>query len=139
MALLSTSAAVAPAATAQAQSVSSNYKVEVSTDSNADATLYNASGEKTSNSLDDSSTWSVSNVTKIDGKDYYQVSANEFLSSDDSFLYKKRPEIIKVATDHEVSVYNHKFEESSKLKLQAGTKWYSDTAFILLTVCHSCV
>jgi len=128
MALLSTGAAIAPATTAQAQSVSSNYKVEVSTDSNADATLYNASGEKTSNSLDDSSTWSVSNVTKIDGKDYYQVSANEFLSSDDSFLYKKRPEIIKVATDHEVSVYNHKFEESSKLKLQAGTKWYSDTA-----------
>lgn len=125
MALLSTGAAVMPATTAQAKSVSSSYKVQVDSDS---ANLYNASGDETDSTLPENSTWSVSNIRTIDGKDYYQVAANDYVSSEDSFLYKKRPETIKVAEDHEVSVYNHNFEENSKIKLAAGTKWYSDTA-----------
>ncbi|APX72118.1 SLAP domain-containing protein [Companilactobacillus allii] len=128
MALFSTSAAVVPATTTEAKSVSSSYKVEVSTDSDSDATLYNASGDQTSNTVSDSSKWSVSNISNINGKDYYKVSSDGYISSDDSFLYKKRPEVIKVATDHEVSVYNHKFEESTKVKLEAGSKWYSDSS-----------
>ncbi|WP_125566127.1 SLAP domain-containing protein [Companilactobacillus insicii] len=125
MALLSTGAAVAPTTTTQAKSVSSSYKVQV--DSNS-ANLYNASGEETNSTLPANSTWSLSNIRTIDGKDYYQVSANDYLSSNDSFLYKKRPETIKVAEDHEVSVYDHNFKENSNIKLAAGTKWYSDTA-----------
>lgn len=123
--VLGIGAAFASPTTAEAHSVTAkNYTAEVSSDQ---ATLYDDSGNKIDVALPANSTWAVGSVTNINGKDYYEVSTGAYLSSDDSYLYKKRPEVIKVASDHSVPIYNHNFEERDDLSVTPGSSWYSDS------------
>jgi hypothetical protein len=124
--LSSVASALLPTANVQADTVTSkNTDVEVTSQL---ATLYDGSGNKLDVALPANSTWHVGSVTKIDGKDYYEVSTNAYLSSSDSFLYKNRPETIKLASGQDsIRVYDHNFVERSDMSIAPGTYWYSDT------------
>ncbi|KRO00436.1 SLAP domain-containing protein [Companilactobacillus kimchiensis] len=112
-----------PTQSVKAESVTSGYFVDVSARS---AELYNSSGKALGKSEPENSDWYLGETLDIKGTDYYQVSGDEFLSSNDSYMYRDRPEVIKVTTDADVPVYNHKFVESSEVALAPGTYWYSD-------------
>lgn len=113
--------------TVEASSVTEphNY-AEVSSDN---AELYDSTGNSIERSLPYGSDWLVGRI--LNGKEstsLYRVGLDEYLSSKDSFLYKKRPEVIEVSDPSgKVPVYNHDFVESSEVALETNTYWYSDT------------
>lgn len=112
-----------PAHSVKAESVTSGYFVEVSARS---AELYNSSGDALGKSEPENSSWYLGRTIDIKGTDYYRIGSDEYLSSNDSYMYRDRPEVIRVATDSDTPVYNHNFVESSSVALAPGTYWYSD-------------
>lgn len=112
-----------PTQSVKAESVTSGYFVDVSAHS---AKLYNSSGDTLGKSVSKNSDWYLGKTISIKGKDYFQIASNEYLSSDDSYVYRNRPEVIRVDTGENVPVYNHNFEESDSVALAPGTYWYSD-------------
>jgi len=112
-----------PIQSVKAESVTSGYFVDVSARS---AELYNSSGDALGKTEPENSDWYLGNTISIKGTDYYRVGSNEYLSSKDSYTYRDRPEVIRVATDENVPIYNHNFVESSSVALAPGTYWYSD-------------
>ncbi|AYE38927.1 hypothetical protein D1B17_09905 [Companilactobacillus zhachilii] len=112
-----------PIQSVKAESVTSGYFVDVSARS---AEVYNSSGDALGKSEPENSCWVLGRTTTFDGKDYYQIGNDEYLSSSDSYMYRDRPEVIRVETDEDVPVYNHDFVESSCVALAPGTYWYSD-------------
>ncbi|WP_338217094.1 SLAP domain-containing protein [Companilactobacillus muriivasis] len=132
-ALLGTGSAVATAASSvtnvNAQSVTQNGNyAQVSSD---EAQLYNQNGDKINIALDKDSTWQVAKTQSINGSDYYQVSADGYLSAKDSFAYKNRRMIIKVQSldgaDKDVNVYDHNLVQRNDVQLAADSKWATDT------------
>lgn len=108
----------------KAESVTSGNFVEVDVRS---AQLYNSFGLSLGKSEPKGSDWYLGKTVTVNGNDYYQVATNEFLSSNDSFVYRNRPEVIKVSSDDgDVPVYNHNLVESTKVALAPNTSWYSD-------------
>lgn len=113
-----------PVQSVKAESVTSGYYVDVSAKS---AELYNSEGQALGKSFPENSDWYLGRTIDIKGTDYYQVGTDEYLSSNDSYMYRDRPEVIKVASDEgDIPVYNYKFEQSSDVALAPGTSWYSD-------------
>ncbi len=112
-----------PIQSVKAESVTSGYYVDVSAHS---AEMYNSAGVALGKSEPENSCWYLGRTATIDGKDYYQIGTDEYLSSSDSYMYRDRPEVIRVETDEDVPVYNHSFVESSNVALAPGTYWYSD-------------
>jgi len=112
-----------PIQSVKAESVTSGYFVDVSAPS---AKVYNSSGDSLGKTEPQNSCWYLVRTATINGKDYYQISTNEYLSSSDSYMYRNRPEVIRVETDEDVPVYNHNFVESSNVALAPGTYWRSD-------------
>lgn len=123
MALLSIGFSFLPVQSVKAESVTSGYFVDVSARS---AELYNSSGDALGKTEPENSSWYLGRTLSIKGTDYYRIGADEYLSSNDSYMYRDRPEVIRVTTDGDVPVYNHNFVESSKVALAPGTYWYSD-------------
>lgn len=122
-ALLGISISILPSQDIKAESVSQGYYVDVSARS---AQLYNRAGKGLGKFEPQNSDWYLGKTIDINGTNYYQVATNEYLSSNDSYLYRNRSEVIRVSTSGNVPVYNHNFVESSKLALAPGTYWYSD-------------
>ncbi|WP_119327059.1 SLAP domain-containing protein [Companilactobacillus musae] len=112
-----------PTETVKAESVTSGYYVDVSSSS---AKVYNVDGEYLDKTESENSDWYLGRTIDIKGTDYYQIATNEYLSSNDSYVYRDRPEVIRVDTDGDIPVFNHKFVESSEVALAPGTYWYSD-------------
>lgn len=112
-----------PIQSVKAESVTSGYFVEVSARS---AELYNSSGHALGKSEPEYSKWYLGRTIDINGTDYYRIGSDEYLSSNDSYMYRDRPEVIRVSTSGDVPVYNNKFVESSNVALAPGTYWYSD-------------
>ncbi|APU72038.1 hypothetical protein LCR01_07030 [Companilactobacillus crustorum] len=112
-----------PSQSVKAESVSSGHFVDVSSRS---AELYDSSGSSLDKTEPKNSDWYLGKTITIKGIDYYQIGTNDYLSSKDSYVYRNRPEVIRVSTDGDVSVYDHNFVESSKVALAPGTYWYSD-------------
>lgn len=112
-----------PTQSAKAESVSSGYYVDVSSSS---AKVYNSEGESLGKTESKDSNWYLGRTITVKGTDYYQIATNEYLSSNDSYVYRNRPEVIRVDTSGDIPVYNHKFVESSEVALAPGTYWYSD-------------
>jgi len=123
VALLGLTFSFLPIQSVKAESVTSGYFVDVSSRS---AELYNSSGDKLGESEPENSDWYLGRTVTINGTDYYQIGADEYLSSKDSYMYRDRPEVIKVTPDEDVPVYNHNFVESSNVALAPDTSWYSD-------------
>lgn len=112
-----------PIQSAKAESVTSGYFVDVSSNN---AELYSNLGVALGKTEPKNSDWYLGKTLDKSGTDLYQVATNEYLSSNDSYLYRNRPEVIRVTTDEAVPVYNHNFVESSDIALAPGTYWYSD-------------
>lgn len=113
--------------TVKAESVTqAGYYAEITSDP---AQLYSSTGSNLNESLPYKSDWKVGKI--LDGSDntkLYLVGGNEYLSSKESYLYQKRPEVIGVAdSSGKVPVFNYNFEESSEVALKSNTYWYSDT------------
>lgn len=115
------------AVNAQSVTQKGNY-AQVSTD---EAQLYDQNGNKTNIGVSKDSTWQVATTQSINGTDYYQVAPNEFLSTKDSFAYKKRQMVIKVQSidgaDKPVRVFDHNLAQKSDVSISSGTKWVTDT------------
>ncbi len=129
-ALLGSSFAATGAVTdVHAQSITKGSYAEVT---EQEAPVYDQNGNKTSIAMQKDSQWQVASTQKIAGNDYFQIAPNEFLSTKDSFGYKKRQMTIKVqsADDSEdtVRVYDHNLKQRTDVSLANGSKWYSDSA-----------
>lgn len=122
--LLGVGFSLVPIQSVEAKSVTSGYFVDVSANP---AKIYDAAGHATGESEPLNSCWYLGRTATINGQDFYQIATNEYLSSSDSFIYRNRPEVIRVETDEDVPVYDHNFVESDKVALAPGTYWYSDT------------
>lgn len=107
----------------KAESINTGKFVEVSVSS---AKLYNSTGRALGKTEPKDSEWFLGKTININGKNFYQVATDEYLSSSDSFTYQNRPEVIKVSSNGDVPVYNHDFVESTNVALAPGTSWYSD-------------
>lgn len=127
-ALLGSSIAATTAMTdVNADSVTKGNYAEVTQTTN----MYDQNGNKTDTSVQKDSTWKVNKLQKINGNDYFQVAPNQFLSTKDSFAYKKRQMTIKVQSSDDkdtVRVYDHNLKQRTDVSLASGTKWYSDSA-----------
>jgi len=123
IALLSIGFSFLPVQSVKAESVTSGYFVDVSARS---AELYNSSGDALGKTEPENSSWYLGRTLDIKGTNYYRIGANEYLSSKDSYMYRDRPEVIKVTSGEDVPVYDHNFVESSKVALAPSTYWYSD-------------
>lgn len=121
-------AATASVTDVNAQSVTKGNYAQVTEQA---ASVYDQNGNKTNISVDKDSTWKVNKLEKINGNEYFQVAPNQFLSTNDSFAYKKRQMIIKVQSSDDngsVRVYDHNLKQRTDVSLASGTKWYSDSA-----------
>ncbi|WP_334332179.1 MULTISPECIES: SLAP domain-containing protein [unclassified Companilactobacillus] len=109
-----------------AQSVTTGNYAQVTDNT----TVYDQNGNKTDIALEKDSTWKVNQLVKINGNEYFQVAPNQFLSTNDSFAYKKRQMTIKVQSsdDSPIRVYDHNLKQRTDVSLASGTKWYSDSA-----------
>jgi len=130
--LFGSSMALAGATTnVNAQSVSSKENYAQVTAETA-ASVYDQNGTKTDIALQKDSTWQVAKAVSINGTDYFQIAPNEFLSTKDSFGYKKRQMTIKVqssdASDSSVRVYDHNLVQKNDISIANGTRWFSDSA-----------
>ncbi|TGD24477.1 hypothetical protein EGT49_02850 [Companilactobacillus suantsaicola] len=119
-------AATASTTNVSAQSVTKGNYAQVIDNT----TIYDQNGNKTDIALEKDSTWKVNQLVKINGNEYFQVAPNQFLSTNDSFAYKKRQMTIKVQSsdDSPIRVYNHNLKQRTDVSLASGTKWYSDSA-----------
>lgn len=119
-------AATASTTNVSAQSVTKGNYAQVTDNT----TIYDQNGNKTDIALEKDSTWKVNQLVKINGNEYFQVAPNQFLSTNDSFAYKKRQMTIKVQSsdDSPIRVYNHNLKQRTDVSLASGTKWYSDSA-----------
>lgn len=123
VALMSFTFSILSVQSVKAESVTKGSYVEVYAKK---AELYSSSGRRLGIYEPKNSDWYLGNTIKISGKDFYQVATDEYLSSDDSYVYHNRPEIITVSNDGDVPVYNSKLVESTEVALGPGTSWYSD-------------
>jgi len=123
VALLGVSFSFLPIQSVKAESVTSGYYVDVSDRS---AELYNSTGHALDKTEPKNSDWYLGRTIDLKGTDFYQIATNEYLDSDSSYVYRNRPEVIRVSTSGDVPVYNHNFVESSNVALAPGTYWYSD-------------
>ncbi|GEO78380.1 hypothetical protein FD29_GL001332 [Companilactobacillus mindensis DSM 14500] len=112
-----------PIQSVKAESVTSGYYVDVSA---RNAEVYNSSAQALGKTEPKNSDWYLGRTIDVNGTDYYHIGTNEYLSSKDSYVYRNRPEVIRVTTGEDVPVYNHNFVESSEVALAPGTYWYSD-------------
>lgn len=119
-------AATASTTNVSAQSVTKGNYAQVTDNT----TIYDQNGNKTDIALEKDSTWKVNQLVKINGNEYFQVAPNQFLSTNDSFAYKKRQMTIKVQSsdDSPIRVYDHNLKQKTDVSLASGTKWYSDSA-----------
>lgn len=119
-------AATASTTNVSAQSVTKGNYAQVTDNT----TIYDQNGNKTDIALEKDSTWKVNQLVKINGNEYFQVAPNQFLSTNDSFAYKKRQMTIKVQSsdDSPIRVYDHNLKQRTDVSLASGTKWYSDSA-----------
>ncbi|MQS75899.1 SLAP domain-containing protein [Companilactobacillus halodurans] len=111
-----------PVQSVKAESVTSGYFV----DAYRTAEMYNSKGDSLDKAVSENSDWYLGKTIDINGTNYYQIGKDEYLNSSDSYIYRDRPEVIRVTTDEDVPVYDHNFVESSKVALAPGTYWYSD-------------
>lgn len=119
-------AATASTTNVSAQSVTKGNYAQVTDNT----TIYDQNRNKTDIALEKDSTWKVNQLVKINGNEYFQVAPNQFLSTNDSFAYKKRQMTIKVQSsdDSPIRVYDHNLKQRTDVSLASGTKWYSDSA-----------
>ncbi|WP_125566120.1 hypothetical protein [Companilactobacillus insicii] len=113
--------------TVKAESVTqAGYYAEVTADP---ASLYSSTGSNLEESLPYRSTWKIGKILdETDGTELFRVGSDEYLSSRESFLYQKRPEVIEVSdSSGEVPVFDYNLKESSEVALKSNTYWYSDT------------
>lgn len=122
--LLGLSFSFLPATSVKAQSVDSGEFIDIDSTS---AELYNSNGEEIGKKVPKGSVWYLGKTISIKNTDYYQVATDEYVSSKDSYVYRNRPEVIKVSsTDGDVPLFDHNFVQLSNVALAPGTSWYSD-------------
>ncbi|WP_129044570.1 hypothetical protein [Companilactobacillus metriopterae] len=88
--------------------------------------IYDHSEELTNLTIPANTQWKLGDQLVDGGLFFYQVGQDEYTSSEQSYLYQERIEVLGTSLKDTTKLYNFKGEEIPNRMLSANTYWYSD-------------
>ncbi|MFC6177234.1 SLAP domain-containing protein [Companilactobacillus huachuanensis] len=89
-------------------------------------TIYDANGKATGETVPSNSDWSTDQKLTLNGKTYYRIATDQWVSSDDVYIYQPTSTSVKTYSDSAKGLVNSTNSAISDRMLGNDSDWYTD-------------